>query len=156
MRSSPFARFIHKSTNLGGIWCWNQQIFGWFLYVECNPYFTWKSNWSLLFIIRLAYCKNGTWHEIIYLHFFPPKSSSCPLISEAASVWSFVRKTFVPYCLPSLNLLDLLDNTKLEGVKVWRISNVSQCEAQHSGIALSQWPLARPLVRAVVLGNIYA
>ena len=60
--------------------------------------------------------------------------------------------------MPSLNLLDLLDNTKVEGEKVSRISNVSQCEAQHSGIALSQWPLplARPLVRAVVLGNIYA
>jgi hypothetical protein len=30
---------------------------GCFLYVECNPYFTWKSNWSLLFIVKLAYCK---------------------------------------------------------------------------------------------------
>ena len=43
---------------------------GWFLYVERNPYFTWKSNWSL-FIVKLAYLKkNGTWHEITYLHFF--------------------------------------------------------------------------------------
>jgi hypothetical protein len=32
-------------------------------------------------------------------------------------------------------MLDLLDNIKLEGVKVSRIPDVSECEAQHSGIA---------------------
>lgn len=112
---------------------------GWFLYVERNPYFTWKSNWSL-FIVKLAYLKKKMAHGMklhIYTFFFS-KSSSNPLISGAASVWSFVRRTSVPYCVPSLNLLDLLDNIKLEVVKVSRISDVSQCEAQHSGIAWSQ------------------
>lgn len=51
----------------------------------------------------------------IYTFFFFP---NLPHFLSSQKQRLFVGKTFVPYCLPSLNLLDLLDNIKLEGVKV--------------------------------------